>query len=294
MASANRTSEHESSRQPTGGGADAPALEPAGEAPSLEALSPEARGRLVHFIVTSTLERGLAPTAVVALYADLTGDALATRYADQRFMLKQVPSDWHEVEDRVLDLEDAARQRGMDLAAAWRRAAAVAMRGEDPLEQLARLTGTRAGTRRRDRSIFDDPDELTELEDLEDGSARVALEDRLPDLTDLEIEAQQKIRRFAIEERLEHGLPPAELLELYRRFEVGEDDRARQYLDRVFVQREPPSDWIEMQDEAQHVRDLSESRGQDAGRLYADVLRAYAGIDAVDALRVVVERAQRA
>ena len=76
--------------------------------PSLEDLTPEASGRIVRYIVTSTLEHGVAPTAVVALYADLAGDDLAVRYADRRFMLREVPADWRDVENRVVDLEEGA------------------------------------------------------------------------------------------------------------------------------------------------------------------------------------------
>src|SRR5438128_12674545 len=91
---------------------------PVGPAPTLDELSPESSGRIVRYIVTSTLEHGVAPTAVVALYADLAGDELAVRYADRRFMLREVPPDWREVENRVVDLEVAARERGLDIAAA--------------------------------------------------------------------------------------------------------------------------------------------------------------------------------
>src|SRR5215217_6548555 len=77
---------------------------PVGPPPALADLSPEASGRIVRYIVTSALEHGVAPTAVVALYADLAGDELAVRYADQRFMLREIPSDWRDVENRVADL----------------------------------------------------------------------------------------------------------------------------------------------------------------------------------------------
>src|SRR5919202_5293592 len=122
--------------------------------PTLADLDDESRGRILHFIVTCTLDRGAVPTAVIALYADLGGDERAVQYADQHFVLREVQGDWRSVEDRVLDLEDAARQRGLDLAAAWRRAQHVAMRSEDPLEQLARLAGTASQRSRPERSIF--------------------------------------------------------------------------------------------------------------------------------------------
>ena len=119
----------------------------------------------MRYIVTSTLERGVAPTAVVALYADLAGEEAAVRYADRRFMLREVPPDWRDVENRVVDLETSALDRGLDLAAAWRRATSVAMHGQDALEQLARLAGVSAlGAGRAERSIFDDPEDLDELE----------------------------------------------------------------------------------------------------------------------------------
>src|SRR6266571_1754027 len=221
-------------------------LEPIVPQPSLEDLSPESSGRIVRYIVTSSREHGVAPTAVVALYADLAGDELAVRYADRRFMLREVPADWREVENRVADLEESARERGLDLAAAWRRASGVAMHGQDALEQLARLAGVSNPNTQRQRSIFDDPDDLDELEDEDDSFD--ALHDRLterqPDLFDLAVDAQTRIRRFAIEERLEHGLPPVELLDLYRGLDIEADRRAQQYLDRVFVDHEPPGDWL--------------------------------------------------
>src|SRR5690349_4892943 len=137
--------------------------------PLLADLSPEASGRIIRYIVTSTLERGVAPNAVVALYSDLAGEQAAVRYADRRFMLREMPEDWREVENRVVDLEESARERGLDLAAAWRRATSVAMHGQDALEQLARLAGVplRSSSERSARSIFDDPEDLDELEELD-------------------------------------------------------------------------------------------------------------------------------
>src|SRR5438105_7254784 len=175
---------------------DDDALEPIVPQPLLDDLSPESSGRIVRYIVTSALEHGVAPNAVVALYADLAGDELAVRYADRRFMLREIPADWREIENRVVDLEDTARERGLDLAAAWRRATGVAMHGQDALEQLARLAGVRNSSGRTQRSIFDDPEDLDALED-EDGidTLHVRMSDRLPDLFDLADDAQQRIRR---------------------------------------------------------------------------------------------------
>ncbi|MBV9170304.1 MAG: hypothetical protein JOZ81_09505 [Chloroflexi bacterium] len=262
---------------------------PVGPTPTLDELSPDASGRIVRYIVTSTLERGVAPNAVVALYADLAGEEQAVRYADRRFILREVPADWRDVENRVLDLEQSARERGTDLAAAWRRATGVAMPGQAALEQLARLAGARESARPQ-RSIFDDPDDLEELEEADEDFQHARLADRAPDLVDLSSDAQQRIRRFAIEERLEHGLAPVELLDLYRGFELEGDDRARQYLDLVYVDREPPNDWLDLQSEAGRVMDVAEARGRDAGRLFADLLKASPGIEPAVGLRIILER----
>jgi hypothetical protein len=267
---------------------------PVSPLPSLAELRPEAASRIVHFIVTSTLQRGLAPTAVIALYTDLSGDEQAVRYADRRFILKQMPPDWREVESRTLELEESARLRGLDLAAAWRRATSVAMRGEDALEQLARLAGVPAARSGRtpQRSMFDDPEDLDELQDDADYELdlRARLEDHAPDLVDLTDASQRRIRRFAIEERLEHGLPAVELLELYRSLEHEDDRRAQQYLDRVFVDHAPPGDWLDLQDEAARVVDVAETRGRDAGHLYADLLRSSPGMEPLAALHLLFER----
>lgn len=269
------------------------ALKPIGPAPVLDDLSPEASGRIVRYIVTSMLERGVAPTAVVALYADLAGDELAVRYADRRFMLREVPPDWRDVENRVADLEDTARGRGFDLAAAWRRATGVAMHGQDALEQLARLAGIPNSSAQHQKSIFDDPDDLdTYDDDLVVDGYYDRLADRDPDLVDLSSDAQQRIRRFAVEERLERGLPPIELLDLYRGFEILGDERAKQYLDRVYVDHDPPPDWLDLQSDARHLVDIAEARGRDAGRLFADLLRTSPGLDATTALRLLMERLQ--
>ena len=79
--------------------------------PTLADLSAESSSRLIRYIVTSALEHGVAPMAVVALYADLGGDADAVRYADRRFTLREIPPDWREIEDRVADLEMGAQER---------------------------------------------------------------------------------------------------------------------------------------------------------------------------------------
>lgn len=261
-----------------------------GPAPRLHDLVPESRGRLVRFIVTSALGGGVAPTAVIALYADLAGDAQAVHYADQRFVLRQVPTDWLEIDDRVADLEASARSRGFDLASAWQRAQRVSVHVDDPLEQLARLAGTSVIASPGRRSIFDDPEDLDELEPELDQARLQPLTDRSPDILDLDTAAQDQVRRFAIEERLERGLPPVELLNLYRTFETQGDSRARQYLDRVFVEHESPPDWLDLKADAERVVRLAEARGRDAGRLFADILRASPGMDAVVALQLVAER----
>jgi len=80
------------------------------------------------------------------------------------------------------------------------------------------------------------------------------------------------------------------LLDLYRGFELGGDARAQQYLDRVYVDHDPPPDWLELQAEAGRTMDLAEARRRDAGRLYADLLRTSSGLEPVTALRLLQER----
>lgn len=260
-----------------------------GPPPTLADLSEAARARLIHFIVTTTLAAGAPPVEVAALYADLAGDEQAVRYADERFMHRQVPPGWHDVQDRVVILEEAARTRGVDLAGSWLGATDAALGTTDPLGYLARLAGLPADVERRaQRSIFDDPDDLDNLDNLAesdlDDEARLPLLDREPDLVDIEAHAQSQIRRFAIEERLEGGLPPFELLELYRQLEIAEDDRARQYLDRIFVQRDPPPDWLNLQARARRAVEEAAARGKDAARIYASVMRSFSGMDPLVAL----------
>ena len=60
--------------------------------------------------MTGALPRGVLALenwwAGSALCADLAGEANAVRYANRRFMLREVPADWRDVENRVLDLEE--------------------------------------------------------------------------------------------------------------------------------------------------------------------------------------------
>ena len=119
------------------------------------------------------------------------------------------------------------------------------------------------------------------------------MNDRQPDLLDLALDAQTRIRRFAIEERLEHGLPPVELIDLYRGLELGGDQRAQQYLDRVYVDREPPPDWLDIQAEAGRLVEMAEARGRDAGRLFADLLRTSPALEPMTAVRLLMERLVR-
>jgi hypothetical protein len=143
----------------------------------------------------------------------------------------------------------------------------------------------------RQRSIFDDPDDLDALDEEDALDAfHDRLADREPDLIDLDSEAQQRIRRFAIEERLERGLPPVELLDLYRHLDLAGDRRAQQYLDRVYVEQAPPPDWVELQSEAGRLIDMAEARGRDAGRLFADLLRTSPSLEPLAALHVLFER----
>ena len=76
-------------------------------------------------------------------------------------------------------------------------------------------------------------------------------------------------------------------------YDAKDPARAQQYLDRVYVEREPPPDWIDLQSEAGRVVDMAEARGRDAGRLFADLLRTSPTIEPVVALRLLTERLMR-
>jgi len=71
---------------------------------------------------------------------------------------------------------------------------------------------------------------------------------------------------------------------------ISGDRRAQQYLDRVYVEREPPADWLDLQTEAGRLIAMAEARGRDAGRLFADLLRTSPGIEPVTAVRLLQER----
>lgn len=265
----------------------------AGDAPALDDLAPRSRRLVRRFIVDATLAGGASAALVAALYADLADDPLALRYIDARFVHGWVPPGWRQVEDQVAEMEEAARQRAIDLAVAWRWAAATADDEEDPLDALARLAGAWAA-RKAPRSIFDDPEDLDDHDLVGEADFVSAFPpDRPLRLHDLHPDAQERLRLFAVEERLERGLPPVELMELYRHFETVGDARARQYLDRIYVEREPPDDWRALQRQADEALALAELRGRDAGRLFAELRRQYVGLDALSLLRLLSERLQQ-
>jgi hypothetical protein len=262
-------------------------------APTLVDLSAASRNRVRRFIIHSALTGGANVESVAVLYADLNDDERANRYLDGRFMLRQVPHDWRSFEDEVLDLADAARRQGVDLASAWRRAQDVAGEpdDEDPMDALTRLAGVEVG-RTSTRSIFDDPENLDEEEERTDLDRLVAFPaGRVPALHELTATAQESIRLYVVEERLERGLAPAELMELYRHLDLADDERARQYLDRVFVDGDVPVEWEALQSEADVVLDLASRRGKDAGRVFTDARRG-SGLPVVDLLRTVRQQLQ--
>jgi hypothetical protein len=263
-------------------------VESLGRLPELADLSDDARCHVMSFIIRSALGGGSAPSAVMELYGELGDDPQAIRYLDRRFVMHELPSDWRDIDERVVELDHVAHSRGVDLAALWRRAGQVTVQVSDPLEQLERLAGS-AGVRiQAPRSIFDDPEDLDE--EIDESALYQPMSGALPDIVDLAVDAQARIRQYAIEERLERGLAPIELLELYRHFEDVEDERARQYLDRVFVHNDPPFDWVDLQDRAQAVAAEAEMRGLDAGKLFATVVGTGVAEDPLLSLEMVRER----
>ncbi len=269
-------------------GAEGPVAEPELR---LGDLSPRSRNRVRRFIIYSVLSGGATGEAVAGLYADLADDPRATRYLDSRFLLRRVPPEWRQFEDEVLDLTEAAHQRGLDLAATWRRVQEIAkdQPDEDPMDALARLAGAEIN-RRPVRSIFDDPEDLDSYDDEEDNESRAYAPfapGHVPSLYDLAPPSQERIRLYIIEERLEHGLPPAELMELYRYLDTEGDERARQYLDRVFVEGDVPLEWQGIQLQADEVAELAARRGKEAGRLFAEARRRSSALSALELLQLL-------
>ena len=103
----------------------------------------------------------------------------------------------------------------------------------------------------------------------------------------------EKVELYLVEERLENGLAPSELMELYRRLELEADVRARRYLDRVYVDGESLSEWRVIQARADEVRNLAERRGRDAGRLFAQALRSAGAMPTLDVLDLVRDQLVR-
>jgi hypothetical protein len=255
--------------------------------PALSDLAAYSRNRVRRFIIQSALFGGATGEMVAGLYADLADDEGAGRYLDARFLLRRIPPDWRLAEDAVLDLADAARERGVDLAAVWRRAEAIATEQpeEDPMDALARLAGVEV-QRRPARSMFDDPEDLDAYDDGDEDLDLLAPfpPGRLPGLRDLSVRAQEAIRLYVVEDRLERGLAPVTLMELYRGLDNEGDERGRQYLDRVFVDGEIPNDWREVQVAADEVFELATRRGRDPGRLFAEARRGRGGLAALEIL----------
>src|SRR5437870_2959243 len=73
---------------------------PLGPTPTLRDLEPGSRAALTAFIIATALGGGSAATAVMELYANLAGDESAVRYADRRFMAREIPPDWRDIEER--------------------------------------------------------------------------------------------------------------------------------------------------------------------------------------------------
>ncbi len=247
------------------------------------------RNRIRRFIIHSALAGGANVEAVASLYADLSDDPPANRYLDGRFLLRRVPPDWRVVEDEVLDLAEMARRQGVDLAAAWRRTqeVAAAQPEDDPTDALARLAGVEVVSHST-RSIFDDPENLDDYQD------PVYLDrlapfgpGRQPALHELTPNAQEAIRLYVVEERLEYGLAPAELMELYRHLDLDGDERARQYLDRVYVDGDVPVEWEAIQQQADDTRELASRRGKDAGRVFSEARRRDSGVPVLELLRII-------
>lgn len=276
--------------------------EPGGRQVTLADLTPAARARILRFIIESAVRGGNPPAAIAALYHDLGDDPAARAYLDRRFQRRELPADWREWADEVADLVERVRARGEDPAEALRQyrngqsggtsgspdAARLSTplppeRVHDLLSALRRL----AGPDRRQRSIFDDP---SEEEEEEEARRRPLPDGQPPTLRDLAADSREIISRYAVEECFERGLPPIELLEIYRRLRLAGDERAVAYLDRFYQEGQRPPDWQALVAEAGELVALAERQGLDAGVEFARLRRDSPGLTTREALALLRQR----
>jgi hypothetical protein len=249
---------------------DASSSMPDVQSSTLEDLSPAAADRIRLFMAESTVRGGASPGDVADLYTSLEimADDDSTAYLDRRFVHGDVPADWRDLEDRL----SVAHFDGPPTTSA-----------ETLLARVQSLA-TRA---RLPRSIFDDPDE----DELEEDDRGTRLEDRDPNLADLDVDARQAIERFIISEALCYGVAPYRVMQLREERRVAGDERSLQYLDLPFELGDRPADWDRLRDLALMTRSRLEALGVDPAAAYMQSDGQYPDLSAEGLLQMIEERA---
>lgn len=240
---------------------DLPTLEP-----DLLDLAHEAVGRIRLFMAERSVKGGASPADIADLYTSpaIADDALATRYLDRQFVNQEVLADWRDLQDRI--------------SAAF----AYLPMGATPTEVLAALEAEDS-TERRERSIFDDPDE-------DEDDLYQALSDRDPALSDLSHSSRRAIERIIVHEALANGLAPVRFMELRDSFDAIGDERALQYLDLPYDRGERPVDWDELRDRSLRIRQRSDSRDFEPLEVLLELEAQFPDLEAAGLLRLLDRR----
>jgi hypothetical protein len=240
---------------------DLPALEP-----DLVDLAPDAVSRIRLFMAERSVKGGASPADIADLYMApaIADDALATRYLDRQFVSLEVLADWRELQDRV--------------SAAF----AHLPIGATPIEVLTVLDAEET-SERRERSIFDDPDE-------DEDDYFQALLDRDPALGDLSDSSRRAIERIIVHEALANGLPPVRFMELRESLDAIGDERALQYLNLPYDRGERPTDWDDLRDRSLRIRQRSDSRDFEPLEVLLELEQQFPDLEATGLLRLLDRR----
>lgn len=175
------------------------------------------------------------PVDIQTLYDAVGDNAGAIAWLDRRFVDRELPPGWRDLENEIDELAFEAAGAGVQLE----RVSAELLDTSDPIGRLRGLI--HLGQRRHAPSTEPLPP------------------DRQPSLDDLIDTSRRRIELFAVEEGFHYGLPPIETSQLYD--DVEADPRAIQYVNRRFAEGSEPNDWSDLRSEARSIADAYERLG---------------------------------